>query len=125
MRGSLLALADALKQPRVRKAAVEVTDAAAQRIKELLETRHKPYLRFGVKRRGCSGLSYTINYADDRQKFDELVEEKGVRILIEPTAVMHLLGTRIDYHTDKLRSEFTFTNPQAKGTCGCGESFTT
>ncbi|KAG1662147.1 hypothetical protein FOA52_011020 [Chlamydomonas sp. UWO 241] len=129
MRSSLVVLAEAVKAaastPRVKKTVVELTDAAAARIKELLETRHKAFLKFGVKRRGCSGLSYTINYADDKAKYDELVEDKGVRILIEPTAMMSLLGTRIDYHQDKLRSEFTFTNPQAKGTCGCGESFTT
>ena len=70
-------------------------------------------------------MSYTLNYADDKGKFDEVVEEKGVRILIEPNALMHVLGTRMNYIEDELKTEFTFDNPQAKGTCGCGESFTT
>ena len=70
-------------------------------------------------------MSYTLNYADEKGRFDEIVEEKGVRILIEPNALMHVLGTRMNYSEDALKAEFTFDNPQAKGTCGCGESFTT
>lgn len=70
-------------------------------------------------------MSYTLNYANSKNKFDELVEEKGVKILIEPQALMHILGTKLDFVEDRLRSEFVFVNPNAKGTCGCGESFTT
>ncbi|GAX84326.1 hypothetical protein CEUSTIGMA_g11748.t1 [Chlamydomonas eustigma] len=128
VKGSILALAEALRQaavPRVKTSVLELSDSAATRIKNLLESRHKNFLKLGVKKRGCSGLSYTLNYADEKGKFDELVEEKGVKILIEPTAVMHLLGTRMNFVEDKLRAEFVFENPQAKGTCGCGESFTT
>lgn len=126
MRSSIAAFAELLKKEvRPRKAAVEITDAAAVRLRQMLEERHKNYLKFGVRKRGCSGLSYTLNYADEKGRLDELVEEKGVRILIDASALLHVLGTRIDFHEDPLRSEFVFQNPKAKGTCGCGESFTT
>lgn len=70
-------------------------------------------------------MSYTLNYADDKGKFDEIVEDKGVKILIDPKALMHVIGTKMDYLDDKMKSEFVFINPNSKGQCGCGESFMT
>ncbi len=107
------------------KAALTITDAAATRIKHLMDERGKPSegIKVGVKSRGCSGLSYTIEYADEVSKWDEVVEDKGVKVLIDPKAVMFLLGTEMDFVEEKLKSGFTFTNPNEKGRCGCGESF--
>lgn len=118
-------LAQALRATRSRKAAMELTDTAVDRIKSLLGKRDKKYLKLGVKTRGCNGMAYTLNYADDKGKFDELVESQGVSILIDPGALMHVLGSRMDYVEDRIKSEFVFTNPNVSGTCGCGESFTT
>ena|SRR5262249_44671122 len=105
--------------------AMTVTEAAAQRIQALLAKRGKPSLgiRVGVRSRGCSGLTYTLEYADEKGKFDEIVEDKGVTILIDPKATMFILGTEMDFVEDKLQSGFTFRNPNEKGRCGCGESF--
>ncbi len=105
--------------------ALTVTDAAAQRVKDLMAARDKPAfgIRVGVRARGCSGMSYTIEYAEAAGKHDEVVEEKGVTILIDPKASMFLIGTEMDYVEDKLQSGFTFRNPNEKGRCGCGESF--
>ena len=110
---------------RARRQVLSVTDAAAARIQTLLAKRGKPSagVRLGVRARGCSGLSYTIEYADERGKFDEVVEDKGVTILVDPKAVMFVLGTEMDYVEEKLQSGFMFRNPNEKGRCGCGESF--
>ena len=107
------------------KQAMTVTEAAAQRIQQLLEKRGKPSvgIRVGVRSRGCSGLTYTLEYADEKGKFDEVVQANGVTILIDPKATMFIIGTEMDYVEDKLQSGFTFRNPNEKGRCGCGESF--
>lgn len=104
---------------------ISLTDAAAERVRALMAKSDKPVLglRVGVNTRGCSGLSYVVEYAEEQRKFEDVVEDKGVKIFIDPTAVMFLLGSEMDYVEDKFQSGFTFTNPNEKGRCGCGESF--
>ncbi len=112
-------------EPKSRPAPIKLTEAAAAQIKALLAQRGKESLgvRVGVRNAGCSGLAYTLEYVDEADPFDELVEEKGVTVLIDPKAIMFLLGTEMDYVEENLKSGFTFTNPNEKGRCGCGESF--
>ena len=102
-----------------------LTDAAAERVKQLMAKATKPVvgLRVGVKAQGCSGMSYYVEYAEEKKKFEEVIEDKGVTLLIDPAATMFLIGSEMDYKEDKLQSGFTFTNPNEKGRCGCGESF--
>ena len=102
-----------------------LTDAAVERVKALLAKRERPALglRIGIKTKGCSGLSYAVDYADEKGPHDEVVEAKGVTVLIDPKASMFLFGTEMDYVDDKLQSGFVFRNPNEKGRCGCGESF--
>ena len=104
---------------------ITLTDAAAERVQRLMERSDKPVLglRVGVSTKGCSGLSYKVEYAEEQKKFEEVVEDKGVRIFIDPTAIMFLLGSEMDYVNDKFQSGFVFRNPNEKGRCGCGESF--
>lgn len=104
---------------------ITLTDAAAERVKKLIARSEKPVLglRVGVNTRGCSGLSYVVEYAEEQQRFEDVVEDKGVRIFVDPTAVMFLLGAQMDYVEDKFHTGFVFTNPNEKGRCGCGESF--
>ena len=102
-----------------------ISDSAAEHAKALLSKRGKESagIKIGVRTRGCSGLSYTLEYADEIGKFDEVVEDKGIRVLIDPKAVMFVIGTEMDYMEEKFKSGFTFRNPNEKGRCGCGESF--
>jgi iron-sulfur cluster assembly protein len=102
-----------------------ITDQAAERVKALLASRGKPSagVRIGIRTKGCSGMSYTLEFADDKNEFDEIVEDKGVRVFIDPKATMFIIGTQMDFVEDKLESGFVFQNPNEKGRCGCGESF--
>jgi iron-sulfur cluster assembly protein len=108
-----------------RQQPINVTPAALERVKALLVERGKPSagVRIGIRSRGCSGMSYTLEYADEKSPFDEVVETQGITILIDPKATMFILGTEMDFVEDKLESGFVFRNPNEKGRCGCGESF--
>jgi iron-sulfur cluster assembly protein len=112
-----------MSTPRPRPKVMSLTDAAAARIKALLADRpHAVALRLGVKKGGCAGMEYTMSWAETQDRFDEVVEDKGVKILIDPMAVMYLLGTEMDYRVDKLAAQFVFNNPNQQSACGCGES---
>ena len=104
--------------------ALRITDAAADRLRGLMADKDGVVgIRVGVKTAGCSGLAYTMEMADDVAKHDEVIEDKGVRILIDPKAILFLIGTEMDWEEDKLQAGFVFRNPNEKGRCGCGESF--
>ena len=114
--------------PRVRRPrpqVMSVTPAAAERVKALIDGREKPTvgIRIGVRSKGCSGMSYTLEFAEAQQPMDEVVETAGVKLLIDPKASLFLIGTQMDYVEEKLKSGFVFNNPNEKGRCGCGESF--
>jgi len=111
-------------KPRPRPQVMRLTDAAAARIRELSERADKPIvgLRVGVKNGGCAGMSYTVEYAEDVKKNEEVVEDKGVKILVDPKAILFLLGTEMDFKIDKMAATFVFNNPNQTGACGCGES---
>ena len=104
---------------------ITLTDAAADRVKRLIEKSGKPVLglRVGVKPQGCSGMSYFVEYADESNATADVVEDKGVRIYIDPAAILFLIGSEMDYVEDKFNAGFVFNNPNEKGRCGCGESF--
>ena len=109
---------------RERPKIVSLTDTAAVRISEILADSEGRYVgvRVGVTNAGCAGMSYTMDYAELAQPLDEIVEDKGVRIYIDPKAVMFLLGTEMDFKKDKLASRFVFSNPNQTDACGCAES---
>ena len=111
---------------RPRPKAVSLTDAAAERVREIMAKADKPAvgIRVGVKNGGCAGQEYTFAYADEIGPLDEVVEDKGVTILIDPKAVLFLIGSEIDYETTRLASKFVFRNPNQTDACGCGESVT-
>eukprot|EP00128_Syssomonas_multiformis_P013897 Colp12_sorted_trinity150504_noHs@17210 len=118
------AVAPSSRPLRPRKAALAISEAAATKIKDLLHDKPDAYgLRIGVKKRGCNGMSYTLDFADKKEKMDEEVKENGVTVLIDSKALMYVLGSEMDFVTNRISSEFVFNNPNAKGTCGCGESF--
>jgi iron-sulfur cluster assembly protein len=103
---------------------MSLTEAAAERIRALSAASGKEVegVRIGVKNGGCAGMEYTMTYAEARGPHDEVIEDKGVKLLIDPTAVMFLLGTEMDYRSDRMRSGFVFNNPNQTSACGCGES---
>ena len=111
---------------RERPKVVTLTDAAAERVREIMAKAEKPYagLRVGVKNGGCAGQEYILEYAAEAGPLDEVVEDKGVTILVEPKAVLFLIGTVIDYDVTRLSAKFTFRNPNETDACGCGESVT-
>jgi iron-sulfur cluster assembly protein len=104
---------------------ITLTDAAAERIRAILSRRETPAigLRVGIKTKGCSGLSYSVEYAEKKEPLDLEVKDKGVTVLLDAKAQMFLFGSELDWKEDKLQSGFVFTNPNEKGRCGCGESF--
>lgn len=109
---------------RPRPQVMRITDAAAERVREIIASSDKLIVgvRVGVKNGGCAGMSYTMDFAEEIGKFDEVVEDKGVKIVVDPKAVMFLLGTEMDFRVEKLSSGFTFNNPNQTSACGCGES---
>jgi iron-sulfur cluster assembly protein len=109
---------------RPRPQVMRLTETAASQIKGILARSDKPVagVRVGVKNGGCAGMSYTMEYAQDVHPHDEVVQDKGVTLLIDPKAVLFLLGTEMDYKVDKLTSGFVFNNPNQTAACGCGES---
>ena len=115
----------AVRPRRPRPQLMTVTPAAVDRAKALIEGRGKPTagIRIGVRTKGCSGLSYTLEFADKQEPMDEVVETEGLKLLIDPKASLFLIGTEMDYEEEKLKQGFVFKNPNEKGRCGCGESF--
>jgi iron-sulfur cluster assembly protein len=115
-----------MNAPRPRPAVMTVTDAAASRVQELIARAEKPVagVRVGVKNGGCAGMSYTMDLADSVQKGDEVVDVNGLKVLIDPKAVLFLLGTTMDFTVDKMSAKFVFKNPNETSACGCGESVT-
>src|SRR5512144_430901 len=108
---------------RPRPQVMRLTEAAAERLKALSAASGKEIagVRIGVKNGGCAGMEYTMQYADETGPHDEVIEDKGIKLLIDPTAVMFLLGTEMDYRSDRMRSGFVFNNPNQTSACGCGE----
>jgi len=107
------------------KQIITLSDNAAQRIKEIMANANDSSIgvRIGVKSGGCAGMSYVMEYAKSSKSNDEVIEDKGVKVLIDPSAVMYLLGTEMDYKKEELSSTFVFKNPNETERCGCGESF--
>lgn len=106
-------------------AVMTLTETAAERVKHLMSSRAEPAegLRIGIRTGGCSGMAYDMEFTQEKQPLDEVVEVSGVTLFVDSKALMFLIGTEMDYVEDKLQSGFVFNNPNEKGRCGCGESF--
>ncbi|HEX3431781.1 MAG TPA: iron-sulfur cluster assembly accessory protein [Rhizomicrobium sp.] len=111
---------------RERPKPLRLSEAAAQRLREIMDQAEGRYagVRVGVTNGGCAGMSYTMEYAENAGPLDEVVDDKGVRLFIDPKAILFLLGTEMDFVKDKLAARFVFNNPNQTAACGCGESFT-
>ena len=111
---------------RERPKPLRLSEAAAKRLRDIMEKAEGRYagVRVGVTSGGCAGMSYTMEYAESAGSLDEVVDEKGVRLFIDPKAILFLLGTEMDFVRDKLAARFVFNNPNQTAACGCGESFT-
>ena len=118
------AISKPARPPRERPKAVRLSEAAAARIREIMAEAEGKYqgVRVGVTNGGCAGMSYTMDYAQDVKPLDEVVEDKGVRIFIDPRAILFLIGTEMDFVREKLGARFVFNNPNQTAACGCGES---
>ncbi len=104
---------------------ISLTESAANRVKNFLQKRGKGVgVRLGIKTTGCSGMAYTIEFADEVEDTDEVFEEKGVKVIINPKSLVYLDGTELDFAKEGLNEGFKFNNPNEKDRCGCGESFT-
>jgi iron-sulfur cluster assembly protein len=119
-------LQTSVRPRRPRPRVVTLTEAAAARVRELMASADRPVkgLKVGVKNGGCAGQEYTFAFAEEIGPFDEVVEDKGATVLIDPKAVLFLLGSEIDFETTRLSSKFVFRNPNETDACGCGESVT-
>ncbi|TDL28951.1 hypothetical protein BD410DRAFT_711582 [Rickenella mellea] len=111
-------------QLKATKAALSVTPRGVQRLRSLLNGPTPQLIRIGVRNKGCAGMSYHLEYVDKPGKFDEVVEQDGVKVLIDSKALFSIIGSEMDWHEDRLSSKFVFKNPNIKDACGCGESFT-
>ncbi|KAL7754350.1 Iron-sulfur assembly protein 1 [Sorochytrium milnesiophthora] len=110
-----------LTTPRARRAVLTLTPAAVARVKQL--SADDKHLRVAVKKKGCSGLTYTLEYATKKERLDEEVSQDGAKVLIDSKALFSILGSEMDYVQDKLSAQFIFNNPNVKESCGCGQSF--
>ena len=113
-----------MSTPRPRPTVLSLTPAAAARVKSIMAAKGPDVagLKIGIKKGGCAGMEYTMEWATSAGKFDEVVEQDGARVIIDPQAVLYLLGTEMDYKVDKLSAQFVFNNPNQSSACGCGES---
>ena len=111
-------------EPRPKLSVMSLTDAAAERVRVILEKAERPAvgLRVGITKGGCAGMTYKVEYAENVKPGDEVIEDKGVRVIVDPSAVLFLLGTEMDFKVDKLSAQFVFKNPNETSSCGCGES---